>query len=349
MSDQDLRLEDVQPLPYMNHKQIQNSISTQDSAYQFTIDTLTQIEKDILTHAKFYEFKMSSYVPVRVGYGAFQQNLIRLLTAPVGGSFWDGLINTGNNSRLSKVTTTVKPMNVPILNWGKQVGYSIFDVYQAMMSLNFDLITNSLEARKKEWDLGLQEICMLGHPTDTSVTGLLNNANVTPNTTTITDMISTLGADDFQNFVAILLAEYFANTNSTTVPNRFVIPASDYLGLGAAASAQFPNISKIKYLEDAFKVVLAGFGIGAGDPEEQFKILPQAYCELAQMSTRSANVYRYALYRHNKETMTMNIPVDLTATQFNSLDNFNFQNVGYGQFTGTAIYRDLEVMYFDHT
>ena len=43
----------------------------------------------------------------------------------------------------------------------------------------------------------------------------------------------------------------------------------------------------------------------------------------------------------------MNIPLDYVTTQFNTLDNFNFQNVAYGQYTGTTIFRPLEVLYFD--
>jgi hypothetical protein len=44
----------------------------------------------------------------------------------------------------------------------------------------------------------------------------------------------------------------------------------------------------------------------------------------------------------------MDIPVDYTNTLANSLDNFNFQNVGYGQFTGVQTYRPLELLYFSY-
>ena len=40
------------------------------------------------------------------------------------------------------------------------------------------------------------------------------------------------------------------------------------------------------------------------------------------------------------------LQVDYTNTLANSLDNFNFQNVGYGQFSGVQAYRPLELLYF---
>ncbi len=55
----------------------------------------------------------------------------------------------------------------------------------------------------------------------------------------------------------------------------------------------------------------------------------------------------YSLYNYDEESLRMDIPVDYTNTLANSIDNFSFQNVGYGQFTGVLAYRPLELMYFD--
>jgi hypothetical protein len=43
----------------------------------------------------------------------------------------------------------------------------------------------------------------------------------------------------------------------------------------------------------------------------------------------------------------MDIPVDITVTQPNTLNNFQFQDAAYGQYTGVAAYKPLEVLYFD--
>ena len=44
----------------------------------------------------------------------------------------------------------------------------------------------------------------------------------------------------------------------------------------------------------------------------------------------------------------MDIPLDYTNTLANSIDNFAFQNAGYGQLTGCLSYRPLEMLYFQY-
>ncbi len=48
----------------------------------------------------------------------------------------------------------------------------------------------------------------------------------------------------------------------------------------------------------------------------------------------------------NPESMKMELPVNYQTTQPNSLNNFSFQNVGYGQYTGLGVFRNLELIYF---
>jgi hypothetical protein len=54
----------------------------------------------------------------------------------------------------------------------------------------------------------------------------------------------------------------------------------------------------------------------------------------------------YVLLNYDEEALRMDIPLDYTNTLANSLDNFSFQNAGYGQFTGVLAYRPLELLYF---
>jgi hypothetical protein len=42
----------------------------------------------------------------------------------------------------------------------------------------------------------------------------------------------------------------------------------------------------------------------------------------------------------------MNVPVDYTVTQANSINNFQFQDVTYGQYTGVVQLRNLETLLF---
>ena len=314
-----------------------NSIQAKDAQYQQIIDTLTYIES-ITVEQKFYEVAIADYVPVEVGNGSFSESILRNLSFDVAGDFEDGIINTGEKSRLAEVDAVLSPVTIPVLNWGKYAAYTLFDVEQAARSSNWDVIEGKLKARKKNWDLGIQKVAFLGSSVISSVTGLLNNANATINTTTITKRISDMSDSEFQTFVGLLLADYRTNVNGSAMANRFVIPESDYVGLGSAASTAYPLITKLEYLENTF-TRMAG-KLGASD----FKILPSKYGESA---ISGLGVDRYVLYNQNSETMTMHIPVDYTTTNFDTDNQFSFQNVAYGQYTGLGLYREREALYFD--
>jgi len=126
------------------------------------------------------------------------------------------------------------------------------------------------------------------------------------------------------------------------MPNTFVMPLNDYLGLGAAAAAGFPIVDMKTYLENMFKTITG---------EKDFKILPLAYGQMAQNAGYwTANgTNRYCLYRRDPETVKMDIPVDFVLHPAGTANNFNWQGVGAGQFTGAIFYRPAEALYFDHT
>ncbi|MDR1283129.1 MAG: DUF2184 domain-containing protein, partial [Opitutaceae bacterium] len=118
---------------------------------------------------------------------------------------------------------------------------------------------------------------------------------------------------------------------------RFVIPQSDYYGLGVltpGTTGTFP-ISLITFLKQTLQQFIP-----------DIEILPSAYCDAGY---NDEGKQLYALYRHNSESVVMDIPVDLTSTQPNSLNNFQFQDAAYGQFTGVAPLRPQEIMYFQYT
>jgi hypothetical protein len=64
-------------------------------------------------------------------------------------------------------------------------------------------------------------------------------------------------------------------------------------------------------------------------------------------SITGLNKNRYTLLNFNEQSIRMDIPVQYTSTLMNTINGFNFQNVGYGQFTGVQTYRPLETLYFD--
>ena len=315
-------------------------IDTTTLGYQIAIDTLTFIKKQI-TEQKFYQVAVADYVPVAVGDGAFAQNILTNMTLNTSGDFEEGIVQQGSaNDRLAMADAGVASKTVKVANWAKAIGYSIFEIEQALQANNWDIIESKHRARKTNWDLGIQRMGFLGsvgNPTD--FPGLLTSALVNSDGTTLGSTISNLSAADFATFISKVLASYQSNCAYTTFPTHFVIPQDDYVALAVPVSSSYPVVTKMTYLKDAFDKIVPG-GV---------KILPSAYAigSTAVGAGTAIGFHRYAMYRYDPESIRMDIPVDYTVTQPNTLNNFQFQDAAYGQFTGVGVYRALELLYFD--
>jgi hypothetical protein len=310
--------------------------------YEIPITTLTTIMKKI-TEQKFFEIAPADYMPVRVGEGAWSAQLTTYRSFVMGDQFETGVINTGgNNSRLAVADAGVDALNIKVFNWAKTIGWSIFDLELAAKSGNWDLVTAKEKARKKNWDLGIQRVAFLGARGDNltggACLGLLNQAGVNVNTTIIQKPISEMTTTELKAFTAAVIEAYRSNCQRTAFPTHFIVPESDYNGLASMASADFPIKSVLELLEGMFKTITRN---------ADFKILPLAYADAAY-NAAEINKQCYVLLKYDEESVRMDIPVDYTNTLANSIDNFSFQNVGYGQFTGVLAYRPLEMLYFQY-
>lgn len=314
--------------------------------YEVSITTLTTIMKQI-TEQKFFEVAPAKYLPIRVGEGAWSTQLTTYRSFDLAEEFETGIVNTGGqNARLATADAGVDALNIKVYPWAKSIGWSIFDLEFAAKSGNWDLVTAKERSRKKNWDLGIQRVMFLGaagqNGSTGSCIGLLNQPGITVNTTVITQPISTMTPEELAAFCANVYEAYRGNCQRTAVPSHFIIPESDYNGLASQSSPTFPIKSKLQILRETFAEITQ-----KGD----FKILPLSYAD-AQYHTDVAAIAGkqvYTMLNYDEESLRADIPVDYTNTLANSLDNFSFQNVGYGQFTGVLAYRPLELLYFQFT
>lgn len=317
--------------------------------FQIAIDTLTFIKKQVVEQ-KFYEVEggLTKYVPVEVGDGAFSQALLTNLEYSTAGDFETGIINTGSaNDRLAQADGSVNFKTAQVANWAKGIGYSIFDIEQALAANNWDSVVAKERSRKKNWDLGLQALTFMGLKSNpTLFPGLLTSPTINVNTTLIQEPISTMDATEFNAFAAALISVYFANTNKTARPNRFLIPYSDFFGL----QTMVPNViglNQANYPVSRLEFLLKAFRAASQNPD--FEILPLAYCDADTNADFGIDKQIYLLYRYDRDTVRMDIPVDYTVTQANTMNNFQFQSAAYGQFTGVHFYRELEGLQFEYT
>ncbi len=307
--------------------------------YEINITTLTAIAKRI-SEMKLYKVPFADYVPVVVGEGTWDSNITTYRSYMIGDAFETGVINlAGQDDRLAVTDAAVDAVNVPIFNWAKTNEYSIFALQQAARSGNWSLIEQKEKSRLTNWQLGLQRIAFLGmrNATTAGCLGLLNQPGITTNTALITKAISSMTATELKTFCRQIISVYRTNVSFTAMPNRFVVPETDYNGMATQSSPDFPIKSVKQVLEETFIIITE-------DPS--FRILPSAYADVGQ----SGFSYQiYALYNYDVESFNMNIPLAYTNTLANSINNFQFSNVGYGQFTGVQSLRPLEMMYFVYT
>lgn len=308
--------------------------------YEIDITSLTQIIKSV-TEQKFHEVNFRDYVPVTVGEGAWSSQLVKYRSFDVADDFETGVINTGTQrSKLAQVSTAVDAVYLPIINWAKEITYSIFDLRQASLSGNWDLVTSMESARYRNWALGLQQVAFWGSSVMPDVKGLLTLSTVNSNTTLITQNISDMDASEFQALLAGLLEAYRSNGQRTAMPTHFIIPEGDYNGLASSVDETYPLKSRLERL-------LEGLRMMTRNPN--FQILPCAYAMQSQNAAITGlNKNRYVLLNYNNDSIRMDIPVDYTNTQQNTLNGFQFQSVGYGQYAGVNAFRPLEVLYFDY-
>lgn len=312
-------------------------VDTAGFGYQRAIDTLTYI-KTQLTEQVFYKINPMDYMPIVVGEGSFAQSILTNLTFSTSGNFVEGIINQGNNNdQLAKANVGISSITVPVFNWAKSIDYSIFEIEQALQANSWDLIKSKHDARKENWDLGIQQVAFLGLQGQAdSAAGLLNQPNVNVNTALITGLLNSMSVADYTTFISDIVETYRLNTNRTAYPTHFIIPEDDFNGLVVPYSPEFPMISKLKYLQDAF----AALGMAG------IKIMPSAYAIPANNADYGLNKHVYTLLNYDPRSVRMDVPVMITSTQPNTLNNFQFQDAAYGQFTPVMAYKPLEMLYF---
>lgn len=311
------------------------------NSYKQAIDTLTAIDKNVIDQ-KFYSVNIPDFVDIDVGNGAFKDQIFNYQTFDVAGDGFEGFqTDVSNESRMPSVDISYNGRIDQRRMWNKKVSYKLSDIKQIQAILrepveqrNFDVIEKKLEARKRNFDLMLQDVAFLGNPVFNDIDGLLNNSEVTVDATLLTAGLGSLTDAQFQLVVGNILARYVSQNNyAELAPNRLVIPYSDFLSLTQINSIQFPMKSKLEVLEDAFKRATA-------NPD--FKILASPYAEAGRNGTEN-NIY--VLYRKDPDVLVLDLPVEYTTTAFGTIDNYVFYNVGYGQVGGVRIFRPQEVLY----
>ena len=302
-----------------------------------TITTLTQIIADV-QRQKFYTVAepLTSYVPIEMGTGAYGNQLFQYAVAQVGDNFEAGIIQPGNGiNKDANLDITVDGVSIRNNFW--RMKYEATKEILEMARVNaqtFSYIEEQERARLKTAQLGLQKNTFIGISGLT--TGLLNNADVTVNTSLLPANLSAMNITQLTNFAKTAINTFFTNSNSTTFPNTWLMPTSDYMALGVPVNPEFPIGTIREFLEKAFT--------DAGAPAD-FKILHTVYNNTAS----STGVGRHVLYNRDPDVLTMHIPKPYTPYPLYPVGSLDMISDSEMQFTGVWVKRPKEMLYMDVT
>lgn len=307
--------------------------------YKQAIDTLTGIDKRVVEQ-KFYDVNIPDFVDVETGNNAWSDQIFTYESFEDAGDGMEGFqVETSNDSRMPAVDVGYNGKVDMRKMWNKKVSYKLIDLKQIEQILrsgerNFSIIEDKLVARKRNFDQMLQKVAFLGNSVFKSITGLLNNPQITIDASTFTASIGDLEDSAVSKIVGSMTGEFTYQANFTSQPNRLLLPYSVWNSLTRFNSVTFPTMSLLELLEKNFK---------DSTGNQDFKILWSPYCE-AKLNGTGRDIY--VLYRKDPDVMVLDIPVSYNTTAFNTIDNYTFYNVGYGQVGGVRVFRPQEILYF---
>ena len=256
-----------------------------------TVDTLTTIMDSVL-RAKYYTtpFPLTDYVKMDVGRGAYGTSIFQFATAYTGATFEQSIVNPASTGVHNNATSDIRIDGISIKNNFFRNDYSISNEELRMAAagrVSFDVIEEKERARKTMWDLGIQKSHFLGFRENQ---GLLNLTGVTVNTSLLPAAPAALTVAQIKNFAANAIATYYAQTNGTYYPNRWLMPSDSFMQLGVPYGDTFGMPTLKSVLENAFKE--------AGAPED-FKIVHTIYAN----DLGGQGKGRHVLYNNNEENI----------------------------------------------
>lgn len=300
-----------------------------------TVDTLTTI-LDSVVNAKYYTtpFPLTDYVKMDVGRGAYGTQIFQFATAYTGSTFEQSIINPASTGVHNNATSDIRIDGISIKNNFFRNDYSISNEELRMAAagrVSFDIIEEKEKARKQMWDLGIQKSHFLGVGDNQ---GLLNLSGVTVNTSLLPTAIDLLNVNEIKNFAGKAIATYYAQTNGTYFPNRWLMPSNAYMALGVPYGNTFGMPTLLEVFENAFKK--------AGAPAD-FKIVHTIYAN----DKATTGYGRHVLYNNSEENIVRYIPKAYTPHPLFPMGSLDMISQAEGQFTGVQVKKPETVLYMD--
>lgn len=314
-----------------------NNSGADVTGLEATITTLTGIIGGVV-ETKYYELngqKLSDFCKIEVGRGAYDTELMQYASTFVGNNGKQGIVNPTANGISKDANSSIQIGSIKMPNNFWRWDYTVTNELVNMAQKNaetFSIIEENEKARKKIWDLMLQDAWFNGLGDGRSY-GLLNQPNVTVNTTLMTAELGDMTDAQFQTFLAKVAGEYNKVSNYTISFNRMLIPSEQYFALTQPYGTF--GLNRLQVLEDAMKRI-----VGA-----DFKIVHAKYCTGA--SAQGGNKGRYVFYNDDADNVCAYLPVPYTPMPLFPQGSLDLISQAHGQFITPFVKRETSMMYAD--
>lgn len=314
-----------------------NNSGADVTGLEATITTLTDIIGGVV-ETKYYELngqKLSDFCKIEVGRGAYDTELMQYASTFVGNNGKQGIVNPTANGISKDANSSIKIGSIKMPNNFWRWDYTVTNELVNMAQKNaetFSIIEENEKARKKIWDLMLQDAWFNGLGDGRSY-GLLNQPNVTVNTTLMTAELGDMTDAQFQTFLAKVAGEYNKVSNYTISFNRMLIPSEQYFALTQPYGTF--GLNRLQVLEDAMKRI-----VGA-----DFKIVHAKYCTGA--SAQGGNKGRYVFYNDDADNVCAYLPVPYTPMPLFPQGSLDLISQAHGQFVCPYLKRNTSMVYAD--
>jgi hypothetical protein len=303
-----------------------------NAGFEQQITTTTQMLAKVL-ETDYYELngqKLSDFTPIEAGFGAFSTEISQFATKATGTDFKACLINPTAGAINQDGHTDIEVGNQKYPNNFFRDTFSISREGMEIASRNlipFDIYEQKERARKKKFQLGLQEAWFLGLGDGRSF-GLLNQPDAIVDTFTMQKNLSEMTDDEFATFVSTIRGYYDNVTNSTAMFDRLMLPQQEYFKLDKIYGSF--GLSRRSILEDVMK-------------ETNGKIVYTRYNATAGTSNKG----RYALYKADPDYIEGFIPLDYTPYPLYPVNALDMVSNCMAQFSTPNLKRKNTLVYLD--
>lgn len=300
--------------------------------FEQTITTTTQIISRV-NRATYYELdgqKLSDFVPMEVGFGAFSTEIMQMATKATGADFKAGIISPSAGALKQDTYTDIEVGSEKYHNnfWRDTYSISREGIEIARRNaIPFNVIEEKERARRKKFDLGLQDAWFNGLGDGKSY-GLLNQPSAVINTSFMQKKLSAMTDDEFSAWVSQIRGLYNSTANATANFDRLLIPQSEYFALDRVFG-QF-GMTRRQILEE---VVKANRG----------KIVYTTYNETAGTNGNQ----RYALYKYDADYIQAFMPLEYTPFPLYAVNALDMISNCMAQFVTPVVKRSNTLLYID--